>query len=125
MLTKELAIFDLDRDRLLPERLTRRRHGHYLGYAREMLGIYAKGLGCTRRELHARVKAVFRDEPDCPPQRIEAFCKLLDETRVAQYRDRPLWPGRRPAPEGLHPGRADAPAGRGPRQALRACRDGG
>ena len=36
-------------------------------------------------ELHARVKAVFRDEPDCPPQRIEAFCKLLDETRVAQY----------------------------------------
>ncbi len=85
MLTKELAIFDLDRDRLLPERLTRRRHGHYLGYAREMLGIYAKGLGCTRRELHARVKAVFRDEPDCPPQRIEAFCKLLDETRVAQY----------------------------------------
>jgi len=85
MLTKELAIFELDRDRLVPERLTRHRHRHYLGYARAMLSIYAKGLGCTRQELHARVKALFRGEPDCPPQRIAAFCKLLDEDRVAQY----------------------------------------
>jgi uncharacterized protein len=85
MLTKELAIFALEGDRLLPERLTRRRHGQYLGYAREMLGIYEQGAGCTRRELHARVRGVFRGEPDCPSQRIEAFCKLLDEDRVAQY----------------------------------------
>jgi len=85
MLTKELAIFELDHDRLVPERLTRRRHRHYLSYAREMLSIYEKGLGCTRQELHARVKRLFRGEPDCPPQRIEAFCKLLDENPVAQY----------------------------------------
>ena len=82
MLTKELAIFELDRDRLVPERLTRHRHRRYVGYARQMLGIYEKGLGCTRQELHARVKRLFRGEPDCPPQRIEAFCKLLDEHPV-------------------------------------------
>ncbi|MGO8676501.1 MAG: DUF790 family protein [Limisphaerales bacterium] len=85
MLTKELAIFTLDRDRLLPERLTRGRHLRYLDYAREMLGIYQNGLGRTRHELHARVRGVFRDEPDCPPQRIEAFCKLLDDNQVAQF----------------------------------------
>jgi predicted nuclease of restriction endonuclease-like RecB superfamily len=89
MLTKELAIFELDRDRLVPERLTRQRHGHYVGYAREMLRLYEEGIGRTRRELHARVKAVFRGEPDCPPRRIEAFCKLLDEEKVAEYETDP------------------------------------
>ena len=59
MLTKELAIFELDRDRLVPERLTRHRHRHYLGYAREMLSIYEKGLGCTRRNCTPASRACF------------------------------------------------------------------
>ena len=85
MLTKELAIFDFERGRLVPDRLVRSAHDHYLEYARRMLEIYAGGIGQARHELHAAVHRVFANEPDCPPQRIDAFCKLLDEDGIAKY----------------------------------------
>jgi hypothetical protein len=85
MLTKELAIFELEGDQIVPDRLVRKRHGHYAGYAEDMLRIYTEGLGRTRQELHSRVKSLFTAEPDCPPHRIEAFCKLLDEEGIAKY----------------------------------------
>jgi len=87
MLTKELGIADYDRGRILPDRLTTKRHSQYIGYAERMLDVYRNGIGWTRRDLHRSVQAVFDDEPDCPQRRIDAFCKLLDDTSEYQ-RDR-------------------------------------
>lgn len=85
MLTKELAIFEFEGERIKPDRLTRKSHGHYLAYAGQMLRVYAEGIGRTRHELHGAIRQIFADEPDCPPARIEAFCKLLDEARISEY----------------------------------------
>lgn len=81
MLTKELAIaeYDFEAGRILPDRLTRRTHWHYLRYADRMLHIYRAGEGRTRRDLHQAVREVFSREADCPTRRIDAFCKLLDD----------------------------------------------
>ena len=89
MLTKEHAIaeYDFARGRLVPDRLTRRKHAHYLTYARRMLKVYRSGIGETRRELHRGVQRVFAHEEDCPTRRIDAFCKLLDDASTYQ-RDR-------------------------------------
>ena len=79
MLTRQMAIADFDRGRLLPDRLTVQTHRQYLPFAEQMLTIYREGVGRTRRELHRAVHNVFVGEPDCPLRRIEAFCKLLDD----------------------------------------------
>jgi predicted nuclease of restriction endonuclease-like RecB superfamily len=79
MLTKELAIADYDKGRVLPDRLNRRSHAHYLAYAERMLQVYRMGIGRTRQELHRAVRAVFGQEIDCPFWRVDAFCKLLDD----------------------------------------------
>ena len=47
-----------------------------------MCDTYARSLGLTRREIHRAIHAVFALEPECPPRRIDAFCKLLDEASV-------------------------------------------
>jgi predicted nuclease of restriction endonuclease-like RecB superfamily len=44
-----------------------------------MLAAYRAGLGSTRRELHRAIRNILSNEPDCPRQRIAAFCKLLDD----------------------------------------------
>lgn len=89
MLTREHAIiqFDFDRGQVVPDRLVRRGHGQYLDYAERMLQLYRMGVGRTRRELHRAVWSILADEPDCPPRRIEAFCKLLDDASTYR-RDR-------------------------------------
>ena len=79
MLTKDLAVADYDAGRILPDRLTRKLHQQYLGYAERMLHVYRKGVGRTRRDLHRAVRRIFADEEDCPARRIDAFCKLLDD----------------------------------------------
>lgn len=79
MLTREHGIAEYKDGRILPDRLTTGRHGHYLDYAQAMLEVYRQGQGKTRRELHRQVAAIFADEDDCPSRRIEAFCKLLDD----------------------------------------------
>jgi len=84
MLTRDLAIADYQQGRILPDRLTRKSHGQYLGYAERMLRVYRFGMGRTRRQLHRAVWAIFADEQDCPQRRIDAFCKLLDD--VSTYR---------------------------------------
>ncbi|HEX3716827.1 MAG TPA: DUF790 family protein [Verrucomicrobiae bacterium] len=85
MLTKELAIFKFEGCQIKPDRLTHRQHGHYLAYADEMLRLYREGIGKTRHELHSAIRQVFVNEPDCSPQRIDAFCKLLDEDRISKF----------------------------------------
>lgn len=87
MLTSEHSIVAFDGNRAVPDRLVQKTHAHYLTYARRMLEIYRNGLGCTRGRLHREVEAVFHEEPDCPPRRIAAFCKLLDE--ASTYRAAP------------------------------------
>lgn len=83
MLTKELAIAGYENGRVVPDRLNRRSHAHYAGYAERMLHVYRTGIGRTRQELHRAVGAIFAAEADCPLRRIHAFCKLLDD--VSSY----------------------------------------
>lgn len=79
MLTSEQAIVEYKQNRAIPDRLTQQRHAHYTRYAEKMLEIYRAGVGQRRGELHQQVKSLFHNEPDCPPKRIAAFCKLLDD----------------------------------------------
>jgi predicted nuclease of restriction endonuclease-like RecB superfamily len=79
MLTREHAIAAYERGHVHPDRLTRKRHAHYVTFAERMLAVYRGGVGRTREELHRDVRDIFAYEKDCPVRRIEAFCKLLDE----------------------------------------------
>jgi predicted nuclease of restriction endonuclease-like RecB superfamily len=89
VLTREHAIaeYDFERRRVLPDRLTRSVHHQYLECAEQMLRAYRAGIGRTRRELHQAVWGILANEPDCPPRRIEALAKLLDDRSTFQ-RDR-------------------------------------
>ena len=44
-----------------------------------MLAIYSAGIGQTREDLHRAVDQIFFRESNCPPRRVGAFCKLLDD----------------------------------------------
>ncbi len=83
MLSKELAIYRGERGRAYADCLTRTAHAGYIEFAERLLAVYHSGRGKTREQLHRAAEAVFADEPDCPPQRIRAFIRLLD--RVAEY----------------------------------------
>ena len=52
MLTRAHGIAEYKDGRILPDRLTSGRHGHYLGYAKRMLEVYRRGTGQTRQALH-------------------------------------------------------------------------
>lgn len=95
MLTRELAIsrYDFRRQLLIPDRLTKGEHAHYVGFAERMLETYRSGIGLRRRDLHRRIQDVFADESACPQRRIDAFCKLLDDVSVFENA------GRRNAPK--------------------------
>lgn len=84
MLTRELAIATFDRGRLIPDRLTRKSHALYVDLAQSMLHVYQNGVGKNRRSLHNAVRQLFSGS-DCPPRRILAFCKLLDD--ASEYAD--------------------------------------
>jgi len=79
MLTKEHALFTFDRFEVRADCLTRVQHARYREMASKLLYIYHHGRGLTRRDLHRRSETVFTDEADCPPQRVRAFVKLLDD----------------------------------------------
>ena len=80
MLTREQALTHYIDGQAIPDRLTRKKHAHYVDYAARMLRIYAGGIGWPRRDLHRQVTGLFADEADCPPQRVGAFCKMLDDS---------------------------------------------
>ena len=88
MLTRELAIATFENGQLVPDRLTRKNHTAYVGYAEAMLEIYRGGVGHTRRSLHSAVQHVFKEQIDCPGRRIQAFCKLLDDASEFSKGDR-------------------------------------
>jgi hypothetical protein len=79
MLTIEQSIIEYSGARVIPDRLNRKEHGHYVRHAERMLAAYRGGVGQTRRELHRSIAGILADEPDCPARRIHAFCKLLDD----------------------------------------------
>lgn len=82
MLTREEVIWAYDGNRVVPERLQKIRDRHYTDLAERMLSIYRNGLGQTRRQLHQQIEGVFEQVDQCPPRRIAAFQKLLDEASV-------------------------------------------
>jgi len=79
MLTRELAIAEYRNGQVIPDRLNKIQHAQYQTYAIEMIRIYQTGSGLTRKDLHRAVHQLFANEENCPPKRIDAFCKLLDE----------------------------------------------
>jgi predicted nuclease of restriction endonuclease-like RecB superfamily len=79
MLTREFAITEYKSGQIIPDRLTRKSHAHYVGLIDRALNVYRNGVGRTRCELHRSVQHLFAEELECPLRRINAFCKLLDE----------------------------------------------
>lgn len=81
MLTREHAIAELKfrAHKVEPDRLTSGTHGHYIGYADEMLRIYREAAGRRRRDIHRDIEVIFSDDPFYHPRRVESFCKLLDD----------------------------------------------
>src|SRR5690242_4261187 len=79
MLTSDQSILTYARGAVIPDRLARRAHAHYLDYAARMLTLYRAGAGRTRRDLHKAVESVLADEPDCSTRRVATFCKILDD----------------------------------------------
>jgi predicted nuclease of restriction endonuclease-like RecB superfamily len=79
VLTSDQSIVEYRLGQAIPDRLMRREHVHYLDHAARMLAVYRSGAGMSRRELHRSISNVLANEPDCPRQRIAAFCKILDD----------------------------------------------
>ncbi len=84
MLTSEHAIVEYKAGRAFPDRLTQSNHRDYLEYAGQMLDVYTRGIGITRRRLHRQIEAIFQNKANCPLPRIRAFCKLLDDVSTYQ-----------------------------------------
>lgn len=79
MLTKQEALSEIVGDRVVPDKLIKARDAHYIGLAGETLAVYRDGIGETRESLHSSVDQIFFGEENCPPRRVQAFCKLLDD----------------------------------------------
>ncbi|MFG0263846.1 MAG: DUF790 family protein [Rhodopirellula sp. JB055] len=81
MLRSEHSLVQLNFDNrtLKPDRLRRVRDAAYVNAIAVCLQIYRNGMGEIRQELHRRVAEVLGNIPACPPKRIAAFCKLLDD----------------------------------------------
>ncbi|XZE20491.1 DUF790 family protein [Pirellulaceae bacterium SH449] len=79
MLTRELAISKIVRRQIIPDRLTRATHAEYGPLSEELVAVYESGAGKKRGVLHKQVRDLLIKLPQCPPKRIDAFCKLLDE----------------------------------------------
>lgn len=85
MLTSEqaLAEFDFQNGAIIPDRLTRPAHAHYLSAAERLLQTYSNSLGATRQRVHQRAESILEQLPDCSSRRMAALIKLLDD--VSEY----------------------------------------
>jgi uncharacterized protein len=81
MLTSDMAIahYDFATGQVQPDRLHRRTHEHYVALVDSMLEIYRNGAERRRQSLHRDVEDIVAEVDDCPPRRVAAFCKLLDD----------------------------------------------
>ncbi len=78
-----LAEFDFEKGLILPDRLTRLDHAHYLPVADQLLKTFADSLGETRQRVHQRAEVVLEQLNDCSARRMAGLIKLLDD--VSQY----------------------------------------
>jgi uncharacterized protein len=85
MLTSEeaLAEFDFQNGAIVPDRLTRPTHAHYIPIAEQLLQTYSNSIGATRQRVHQRAESILEQLPDCSSRRMAAFIKLLDD--VCEY----------------------------------------
>ncbi len=125
MLTRDSAIvrYDFDSRRIVPDRLTRTLHGHYLVYAERMLGVYRSGAGRARHELHRAVPRDLRAGAGLPRAAHRGF--LPDPRRSEPVRARSPTRRRSAAaslPHGRSPAALDAAQG-GPVRPLRKSRE--
>ena len=81
MIRSEHAIVHYDFRSMIvtADRLHRKRDAEYLSIAEQLIEIYVHGVSKSRQELHQEVAAVMRRVPGCPPRRVNALCKLLDD----------------------------------------------
>ncbi|QDV40703.1 hypothetical protein Enr13x_05390 [Stieleria neptunia] len=81
MIRSEHSIVHYDFQRMIvrPDRLRRGTDADYLPAAKQMLRIYRDGIGDPRQVLHSRIETCLSRLSGCPPRRIAAFCKLLDD----------------------------------------------
>lgn len=61
------------------DRLEQRRDAHYLPIAERLVELYRGGVGRSRQSLHHDVAGIMAELTGCPPRRVHAFCKLLDD----------------------------------------------
>ncbi len=81
MIRSEHSIVHYDFQRMIvhPDRLRRGTDADYVPAAKQMLRIYREGIGDQRQVLHGRIETCLTRLSGCPPRRIAAFCKLLDD----------------------------------------------
>lgn len=81
MLRSEHSIvrYDYQRYTVEPDRLIRGRDRDYLSAVAVLLRLYRQLVGKPRQVIHREVETVLSRLPGCPPRRIAAFCKLLDD----------------------------------------------
>lgn len=76
---QSIVTYDFIKRQVVPDRLLRRRDAVYLQAAQQCIEIYRQGVGRIRQELHSDAEDCLGTIPGCPPRRISAFCKLLDD----------------------------------------------
>jgi len=76
---QSIVAYDFMKRQVVPDRLLRGRDAAYLQVAQQCIAIYRQGVGRVRQELHGDVEDCLGRIPGCPPRRISAFCKLLDD----------------------------------------------
>lgn len=74
-----IVSYDFLNRQVTPDRLLRGRDAIYLQAVEQCLVIYRQGVGRIRQELHSNVEDCLGTIAGCPPRRISAFCKLLDD----------------------------------------------
>ena len=71
--------YDFRQGQVHPDRLRHGRDNDHLAAAKLLLRLYREGIGWTRQSLHNSVAETMSRLKSCPPRRIAAFCKLLDD----------------------------------------------
>jgi predicted nuclease of restriction endonuclease-like RecB superfamily len=74
-----IVTYDFVKREVTPDRLLRGRDAVYLKATQQCLELYRRGVGRVRQELHGEVEDCLGAIAGCPPRRIAAFCKLLDD----------------------------------------------
>jgi predicted nuclease of restriction endonuclease-like RecB superfamily len=76
--------YDFRQRQVHPDRLRHGRDDDHLAATKLLLRLYREGIGWTRQSLHEGVAETLSRLKSCPPRRIAAFCKLLDD--LSRYR---------------------------------------